>query len=99
MKLKDVTDEWLRVADKAKTYSGFREIPIHPDIQQLVQRLVDESTDGYFMSGLSANNKYENRSTAVEKRFLRLLKKMNFTGISPYTAFGLCWPINLKTLV
>ncbi len=65
MKLKDVTDEWLRVADKAKTYSGFREIPIHPDIQQLVQRLVDESTDGYLMSGLSANNKYKNRSTAL----------------------------------
>lgn len=80
MKLKDVTDEWLRVADKAKTYSGFREIPIHPDIQQLVQRLVDESTDGYLMSGLSANNKYKNRSTALEKRFLRLLKKMNFKG-------------------
>ena len=52
----------------------------HLDIQQFVQRLIDESTDGYLMSGLSANNKYEYRSTAVEMRFLRLLKKMNFTG-------------------
>lgn len=77
MTLDRVTDEWLQVAD-AKTDSGNREIPIHRDIQQLVERLRQTSTDGYLLSNLSADNVYNDRSRGMSQKFGRLKKKLGF---------------------
>ena len=49
LRIDNVTDEYIRVTD-AKTYSGDREIPIHREIQQAVERLKQTSTDGYLFS-------------------------------------------------
>lgn len=77
MKLEQVTDEWLQVAD-AKTYSGQREIPIHKDVQQLVERLKQTSTDGFLLSGLPSNNDFDDRSRGMSQKFGRLKSKLNF---------------------
>lgn len=77
MKLENVKSDRLIVED-AKTPSGWREIPIHSDIKQLVERLIQTSNDGYLLSGLSDNNKYQKRGEAIGKRFLNLRKKLGF---------------------
>jgi integrase len=40
----------------SKTEDGKRLIPIHLDIQPVVERLVAELADGYLISGLSLNS-------------------------------------------
>jgi integrase len=59
------------VIEDAKTQAGWREIPIHRDISQLVVGLALKSSDGYLISGLTFN-KYGDRSNAIGKRFGRL---------------------------
>jgi len=41
-------------------------------------RLIDDSKDGFVLSGLSANNKYKRRSDGIGKRFGRLKTGMGF---------------------
>ncbi|TPE50851.1 hypothetical protein FJM67_09785 [Maribrevibacterium harenarium] len=41
-------------------------------------QLLDESTDGYLMSGLSAPKSSGERSSAIGKRFGRLKKRLGF---------------------
>jgi integrase len=77
MRVEDVGGDYLSVKD-AKTYSGIREIPIHRDIQQLVERLKQTSTDGYLLSGLSTDNQYGDRSRAMSQKFGRLKSKLGF---------------------
>ena len=77
MTLDKITSEWFQVAD-AKTESGNREIPIHRDIQQLIERLKQTSTDGYLLSDLSANNAYNDRSRGMSQKFGRLKSKLGF---------------------
>ena len=77
MTLDRVSDEWLQVAD-AKTESGNREIPIHRDIQQLVERLKQTSTDGYLLSDLSSNNAHDDRARGMSQKFGRLKSKLGF---------------------
>lgn len=76
MKLEQVKSDRFIVED-AKTEAGWREIPIHKDIKQLVARLVEESKDGYLLSGLS-ENKYGNRGSAIGHRFSRLKTKLGY---------------------
>jgi len=77
MKTDDVGKDRFTVVD-SKTYNGLRDIPIHPDIQQLVERLMQTSKDGYLISGESTDNKYNKRSPGLSKRFGRLKKKLGF---------------------
>ena len=77
MKVSDVGMDRFTVSD-AKTYSGNREIPIHSDIQQLVERLKQTSDDGYLISGESSNNKYNSRTKGISHRFNRLKEKLGF---------------------
>lgn len=75
MPLSNVTSDRFIVED-AKTESGWREIPIHSEIRQLVSRLVDTSEDGFLLSELDAsNNKYKKRGNALGRMFLRLRDK------------------------
>lgn len=62
---------------EAKTQAGIREIPIHSKLKNLIERLMNESTDGYLLSGLTFN-KYQGRSNAIGKRFGRLKTKNEF---------------------
>ena len=54
LKLTNVYSDKTEIVD-AKTEAGWRTIPIHPHIAQTVARLVDISTDGYLLSGLTFN--------------------------------------------
>ena len=73
--LSNVTNDRF-IIEGAKTEAGWREIPIHSEIKQFVARLVEESTDGFLISGLDASsNKYGERGSAIGRRFLRLRDK------------------------
>ena len=75
MPLTNVTDDRFVVED-TKSEAGWREIPIHSEIKSLVATLVENSEDGYLLSGLDASkNKYNKRGNAIGRRFLRLRDK------------------------
>lgn len=61
----------------AKTEAGVRVVPLHSSIQFRVTTLVEESKDGYLLSGLTFN-KYGDRSNAIGKRFGRLKNALEF---------------------
>jgi integrase len=85
MKLEQVKSDRFIVED-AKTEAGWREIPIHKDIKQLVSRLLEESTDGYLLSGLS-ENKYSNRGSGIGHRFSRLKTKLGYPKTQVFHSF------------
>ena len=76
LKLTDVYNDKVEIVD-AKTEAGWRTIPIHPHIAQTAARLVDSSTDGYLLSGLTFNQ-YGDRSNAIGKRFGRLKASLGY---------------------
>ena len=76
LRVEKVQDVSFEVVD-AKTESGWRIVPIHPKLAPTMKRLISSSSDGYVISGLS-QNKYNDRSNAIGKRFGRLKKSMGF---------------------
>lgn len=94
MPLENVKKDRFVVQD-AKTEAGWREIPIHSDIKQTVERLVRESTDGFLLSGLSSANKYGKRGAAIGKRFGRLKVKLGY----PQTLVFHCFRKTLLVLM
>jgi len=76
LKVEKVGDGFIQIED-AKTRAGWRQVPIHSKLQPTLDRLLQKSTDGYVLSGLS-HNKYEDRSNAIGKRFGRLKSKLGF---------------------
>ena len=78
LELTDVTDDRISLPD-SKTDAGERDIPIHRDIQQVIERLKQTSTDGFLFSGLTCNNEFNDRSKAILQRYGRLKKKLGFT--------------------
>ena len=76
LKVEQVKDDHFSIGD-AKTKAGWRDVPIHREFAQTMTRLIDDSVDGYVLSGLSVN-KYGDRSNAVGKRFGRLKKDLDF---------------------
>lgn len=67
----------LRITD-SKTEAGLREVPVHSAIREHVARLIEESADGFLLSGLKATQ-YGERSGAVGKRFGRLKKRLGYS--------------------
>ena len=61
----------------SKTVAGIRQVPVHPKLTALVDRLAKASTDGYLVPSAS-NNKYGIRSDALSKAFGRLKTAMGF---------------------
>ena len=55
LKLDDVGPDYFQI-QTGKTEASTRRLPIHSDIKQLVERLVQNSTDGHLQSGLSCSN-------------------------------------------
>lgn len=80
LRVENVTDEYIKVTD-AKTYSGDREIPIHGEIQQTVERLKQTSTDGFMFAELSDPNVFRKkgkRYKGISQKFGRLKSGMGF---------------------
>lgn len=77
MKLDAVGTDRFTVED-SKTDSGLRDIPIHKDIQQVVERLRQTSTDGYLISGLSDNNQIKDRGRGISSKYGRLKSSLGF---------------------
>jgi len=73
----DITSTNANVIRKSKTESGVREVPIHPAIAALVERLVKDSK-GYFPLPVIAENKYGKRSAPLSNRFRRLKDSMGY---------------------
>ena len=63
--------------EEAKTEAGWRVIPIHPEIRELVANLKGSSEDGYLLPRLTFN-KYGDRSNAIGKQFGRLKTKAGY---------------------
>ena len=83
MKLSQVTEDAFQI-DDSKTPDGIRRIPIHADIQQMVERLKQTSTDGYLLSGQSNNNQFGVRHKGLQQKFSRLKQALGF-GQKVYT--------------
>ncbi len=66
----DLKKYTIRITD-SKTEAGKRLIPIHSHLKDRIESLVEESTDGFLIAGLTSN-KYGDRSNALGKRFGRL---------------------------
>lgn len=69
--------------DDGKNESAIRNIPVHPDILPVVQRMIEESKDGFLMPS-PGGNKYDIRSDYLSKAFGRL-KTAN--GFGPQYVF------------
>ena len=76
MKLDSVKEDRILI-DDAKTESGWRTIPLHDSILDLVATMKKESEDGYLITGLSFN-KYGDRSNAIGKRFSKMKTKLGY---------------------
>ena len=75
--LEGVTEDRFLLED-TKTDAGDRGIPIHTDIQQMVERLKQTSTDGYLIPELSDANATKDRSKGIGKRFGYLKRSLGF---------------------
>ena len=62
---------------KSKTMAGLRDVPIHPYIYTLLERMVNQSTNKYLFSDLTMTLHSE-RSSAISKRFGRLKAKLGY---------------------
>lgn len=82
IKLDKVLPDRLLVED-AKSQAGWRVIPLHRDIVELVATMKADSKDDYLISGLSFN-KYGDRSNAIGKRFGNLKRKCGFSSSIVY---------------
>lgn len=66
------------IAD-SKTAAGIRQVPIHPNLLPVIERLSQATTNGYLIAS-SGGNKYGIRSDSLSKAFGRLKTSMGFTG-------------------
>lgn len=76
LEISNVSTDRMEILD-AKSKAGWRTIPIHKHITQLVTQLVDTTSDGYLINGLTFNM-YRDRSNAISKRFGRLKKSLDY---------------------
>ena len=60
--------------EESKTNAGNRTVPIHPKIQDLVQTLITDSTDGYLMTGVKSKGGKDRRADVLGKRYGRLVR-------------------------
>lgn len=74
-----ITVEGVRTIDidKAKSYAGVRQIPIHPLLAPVIDRLIKANPEGYLLPS-SGGNKYGIRSDPLSKAFGRLKTSLGF---------------------
>ena len=70
------------------------------EIKQMVERLVQNSKDGYLLNGLSADNALNKRSGAISKKFGHLKRGMGFEDrkhtFHSFRATFITWLMNAK---
>ena len=76
LKVTDCTEDAFSITD-SKTAAGIRQVPVHSQLVEVVQRLKKSTKDDYLLSGLTFN-KYGDRSNAIGKRFGRLKQSLGF---------------------
>ena len=69
---------FIEIAD-AKTEAGWRRVPVHSQLEDALDRLCEDSKDGYVLSGLP-ENKYGSRSNAIGKRFGNLRTRLGYSN-------------------
>jgi integrase len=79
LKVVDVTGKQSLMITDSKTKAGIREIPLHPVLFDMVDRLCREAKSEYLIPG-DASNQYNNRGDVLGKRFGRLKKSLGFTA-------------------
>lgn len=62
---------------KGKTEAATRVVPIHPALQPVINRLVQDSEDGYLIP-VSTDNQYGKRSHGISKAFGHLKTRLGF---------------------
>jgi integrase len=60
--------------DDAKTKAGNRAVPVHPEIEVLIQTLITDSTDSYLVSGIKSKGGKDRRADVLGKRYGRLVR-------------------------
>ena len=70
--------ECIYISD-GKTKSSERHIPTHPALKHVLERLFENSEDGYLIKSTSGN-KYGNRSDALSKQFGRLKTDLSYNS-------------------
>ena len=78
LKVGDIAEDRFTIRE-AKSAAGVRIVPVHVELQPVINRLVKESRDGYVVSGLTFN-KYGDRSNAIGKRFGHLRTGQGFNA-------------------
>jgi integrase len=76
LKVADVNDDTIKIV-AGKSKAAIREIPIHRDIRDLVQKLKAESQDGYLFPGFT-EDKLGQRGRNVGRRFTDFKRKLGY---------------------
>lgn len=76
LKVENITKDRFEVID-AKSEAGWRTVPIHPHINELVSTLKSSTNAEYLFPDLTFN-KYGERGNAIGKRFGRLKTKLGY---------------------
>jgi len=76
LKVENITKDRFEVLN-AKSEAGWRTVPIHPHITDLVNTLKSSTNGEYLLPELTLN-KYGERSNAIGKRFGRLKTKLGY---------------------
>jgi integrase len=77
LKVTNCVDGMFRIVD-SKTAAGVRQVPIHPALEPLVDKMIKGSADGYLVPSKAAG-KYGVRSDSYSKRFGRMKESMGFS--------------------
>jgi integrase len=77
LKTKHIHDGWFHV-DESKTKAGIRDVPIHQNLENIIERLMSNNRSKYLLSDIVSNNKYNIRSDPLSKRFGRLKTKLGY---------------------
>jgi len=67
LKVENVVDGCLRITE-GKTQSAVRAIPVHPVIRPLVQHLMQTTTDGYLLPGLTSGGPDDTRGASLQDK-------------------------------
>ena len=78
LNLTNCTGDMFNIVD-SKTEAGIRQVPIHPALVALVDKMINESTDGYLVPSKAAGQ-YGVRSDPYSKRFGRMKEAMGFSA-------------------
>ncbi len=74
LRVADLAEDHYRITG-SKTEAGVRVVPIHREVRQTMARLIEDSKDGYILSGITGRHRVDTMS----KAFQRLRKKLGYT--------------------